>query len=215
MSKKSKRRGSRSRRTRRTRRGGAALEGAPLSYHLAGDWSSRMSLGQGVDYFKYHQGQHGGAGYSVDPAPLSAITQSELPGSLRASAHIGGIDQAIADVRGLSDQKGGRRKRCKVCHCKSCKCKKSHKHSHKHSHKRSHKCSHKCKKSHKHGSKHGSRGKHGRKHHHTRRRGGTLEYAPISANPRLLDAAGYTKAGLNPEWNTDVAYDMAKIRQSQ
>ena len=40
------------RRTHR-RRGGA--EGAPVNYHLSGSWPSRMSLGQGADYFKYHE----------------------------------------------------------------------------------------------------------------------------------------------------------------
>ena len=63
-SRKTHRRMHRKRSTRRRstrRRGGAdALSGAPVNYHLSGDWSSRMSLGQGADYFKYHEGQHGG-----------------------------------------------------------------------------------------------------------------------------------------------------------
>ena len=95
-------------RRRSTRRRGGM---APVSYHLSGSWPSRMSLGQGADYFKYHEGKHGGA------APLSAIGQM-LPEALRGPAHIGGIDKAIADVRGLKDQAGGKRK-------------KSHKKSHK------------------------------------------------------------------------------------
>jgi hypothetical protein len=86
------------RRTHR-RRGGA--EGAPVNYHLSGSWPSRMSLGQGADYFKYHEGQHGGGlGYGKFP---EAVMDPGLPAALRGPAHIGGIDKAIADVRGLCD----------------------------------------------------------------------------------------------------------------
>ena len=49
------------RKSQRRSRGGAALSGAPLSFSLSGDWSSKMSQGQGGDYLKYHVGQHGGA----------------------------------------------------------------------------------------------------------------------------------------------------------
>lgn len=100
------------RRTHR-RRGGA--EGAPVNYHLSGSWPSKMSLGQGADYFKYHEGQHGG-GLSYGAFP-SAVLSTGLPQELRGPAHIGGIDKAIADVRGLSDAPnssatvGGRRNR--------------------------------------------------------------------------------------------------------
>lgn len=89
---------------RHHRRGGVA----PVNYSLYGNWSSKMSLGQGQDYFKYHEGQHGGAA----PFPGS-VTNSMLPEQLRQAAHVGGIDKAIQDVRGLRDpnQAGGRRKR--------------------------------------------------------------------------------------------------------
>jgi hypothetical protein len=89
---------------RRHHRGGVA----PVDYSLSGNWSSKMSMGQGGDYLKYHVGQHGGAA----PFPGS-VTDSMLPPGLRQAAHIGGIDKAIADVRDLRDpnQAGGRRKR--------------------------------------------------------------------------------------------------------
>jgi hypothetical protein len=60
-----------------------------------------MSLGQGADYFKYHEGQHGG-GLSYGNFP-EAVLSPGLPDALRGPAHIGGIDKAIADVRGLCD----------------------------------------------------------------------------------------------------------------
>lgn len=168
------------------RRGGAA----PVNYHLSGSWPSRMSLGQGADYFKYHEGQHGGM------APLSAIGQT-LPADLRGPAHIGGIDKAIADVRGLRDEPysegvgavkvGGRRHR-----------RKAHRKSHRKSHKKSHK----------------RRSVHRRKSH--RRRGGALDYAPFPSTGMLLSSPkAYAQAGLNPEWKTDVAFTDAKIRDTQ
>jgi hypothetical protein len=155
---------------------------APVSYHLSGSWPSRMSLGQGADYFKYHEGQHGGA------APLSAIGQM-LPEALRGPAHIGGIDKAIADVRGLKDQAGGKRK-------------KSHKKSHKRSGSKRH-------------SKRHSR-KHRKTHRRHRRNGGAIGYAPFPSTGMLLSSPkAYAEAGLNPEWKTAVEFTDAKIRDTQ
>jgi hypothetical protein len=153
-----------------------------------------MSLGQGADYFKYHQGQHGGAlGMGAYPA---AVLSPGLPDNLRAAAHIGGIDKAIADVRGLRDPPydtvapqapqvttGGKRRKHKKAH-----------------------------------SKKSSARKHSRKHRrtHRRRRGGSLGYAPFPNKGMLLDSSkAYAEAGLNPEWKTDVAFTDAKIRESQ
>ena len=183
------------RRTHR-RRGGMA----PVSYHLSGSWPSRMSLGQGADYFKYHEGQHGGAALGMGPFP-GAVMDSGLPAALRGPAHIGGIDKAIADVRGLSDSPsstatvgpattGGRRRR--------------HSKSHRKSHRKSH------------SKRHSKR--HSRRHHrsHRRRRGGSLGYAPFPSTGMLLSSPKqYAQAGLNPEWKTDVAFTDAKIRESQ
>jgi hypothetical protein len=88
---------------RRHHRGGVA----PVNYSLSGNWSSKMSMGQGGDYLKYHVGQHGG----VAPFPGS-VAGSMLPQNLRQAAHIGGIDKAMDDIKGLHDsnQTGGRRK---------------------------------------------------------------------------------------------------------
>jgi len=97
-------------RTHRRRGGSHALNGAPVGYHLSGDWSSKMSLGQGADYFKYHEGQHGGGSLGMGSFP-GAVESSGLPADLRGPAHIGGIDKAIADVSGLKDQAGGKRRR--------------------------------------------------------------------------------------------------------
>ena len=167
-------------RRRTHRRGGAdALDGAPVSYHLSGSWPSRMSLGQGADYFKYHEGQHGGASLSYGAFP-AAVLDPGLPAPLRGPAHLDGIDKAIADVRPLKDQGGGRRKHRKHG--------KTHKGSKKH---------HKGSKKHHKGSK--KHHKKGRKTH--KRRGGSLGYAPFPSSGMLLSSPKqYAQAGLNPEW---------------
>lgn len=94
------------RRHTRRRHGGVA----PLNYSLAGDWSSRMSLGQGGDFLKYHEGQHGGSA----PYPAS-VSGSILPDAMRAPAMVAGTMKAYADVAGLRDempgQAGGRRRK--------------------------------------------------------------------------------------------------------
>jgi hypothetical protein len=160
-----------------------------------------MSLGQGADYFKYHEGQHGGAFIG---APLSAIDGSMLPEALRGPAHVGGIDKAITDVRGLSDgpvsapvavvqgaaqgvaqavKTGGR-------------------------HKRGH-----------HGKtkKNGRRNKNKKSARRNKKRGGAvLGYAPFPSSGMLLSSpTQYAQAGLNPQWKTDVAFDLSKVRDSQ
>ena len=191
----------RMRRTHRRRGGADALEGAPLKYDLAGSWPSRMSLGQGADYFKYHEGQHGGmtSDANMSGAPLSAISGSMLPKDLQMSAHTRGTLEAIDYVRQFKDpgQAGGRR--CK-CGKKHCKCRKSHCKRHHKRHCKSHRKSH----------------KHHHKRHHSRKRGGNLEYAPFPNKGMLLDSQKeYSQAGLNPQWKTDVAFDMAEVRSQQ
>jgi hypothetical protein len=147
-----------------------------------------MSLGQGADYFKYHQGQHGGES-NINGASLNAITNSMLPANLRMAAHVGGIDKAIEYSRQFKDQAGGRRSR-------------------------------RCKK---HGKRHGKKhckshrgGKSRRKRRTHKKRGGNMGYAPFPNKGMLLDSpTAYAQAGLNPQWKTDVAFDMAEIRSKQ
>lgn len=165
---------------------------APVNYHLSGSWPSRMSLGQGADYFKYHEGQHGG-GLAMGPYP-AAVLSPGLPAELRGPAHIGGIDKAIADVRPLKDsnQAGGKRKKNKSKRNKKNKTKRSKKDK---------------RRTKRNKSKRNKRGK---------RKGGSLGFAPFPSSGMLLDSAkAYAQAGLNPEWKTDVAFTDAKIRDTQ
>ena len=205
---------------RHTRRRGGA--GASVNYHLSGSWPSRMSLGQGADYFKYHEGQHGGA-LGMGPYP-DAVMSTGLPQALRGPAHVGGIDNAIGAIQGMCDPPncpsasapvapvasvapvttGGNRKN------RNRSCNRSSKRNSKHGGRRS--------------SKHGGRrnrntmNKRGgnRKRGSNRRRGGALGYAPFPSSGMLLgSSAQYAEAGLNPEWKTDVAFADAKLRESQ
>jgi hypothetical protein len=147
-----------------------------------------MSLGQGADYFKYHDGQHGGV------APFPGSIGQTLPEALRGPAHLDGIDKAIADVRGLKDQAGGKHKR-KGSKRKSSKrrASKSKRHSKRHS--RKHRITHR---------------------RHKRRSGGALGYAPFPSSGMLLSSSkAYAEAGLNPEWKTAVEFTDAKIRDTQ
>ena len=186
-------------RTHRKRGGADALEGAPVKYSLAGSWPSRMSLGQGQDYFKYHVGQHGGSSYDYNHsgAPLRAISHSSLPEGLRDAAHVNGLDSAIKDVSHLRDpnQAGGRRTRRRHTRRKGKK--------------------HGGKRGKKHGKKHGK--SHRKSHRRThRKRGGDLGYAPFPSKGMLLSSpTAYAQAGLNPQWKTDVAFDLAKVRDTQ
>lgn len=167
------------------------LNGAPLGYHLSGDWSSKMSLGQGQDFFKYHKGQHGGE------APVDSIGKVLLDSpQLVGSAHQGGLMKAYADIAGLKDQTGGKRSRSK--RSRSTKRK-----------------SHKRKQGGKHRKTMTRRKTMKRRRTMKRKQGGGLGYAPVSAPGMLLSSPQqYSQAGLNPHWK-DVEYMDAKIRDSQ
>lgn len=93
------------RRTRR-RRGGSQLNGAPLSYALAGSGPSLQSFGQGNQFAQYHQGQHGGVtmGTPLDQA------HTTLPQNLHGSARLNGLDAAYQQIAGLQDGAGRRRR---------------------------------------------------------------------------------------------------------
>ena len=200
VSRKSHRKHKSHRRRHSRKEGGAILASAPLSYSLAGDWSSKMSTGQGGDFLKYHVGQHGGA---LGGAPLSEMGGA-LPQAMRGPAMLGGLDNAFRGIEGLKDQAGGKRRkhsRRKHSRRKHSARRKSSKRSKKHSGSR--------RKSSKRSKKNGA------KRRRTRRsKGGALGYAPLSAGAMLLDASGYARAGMTPEWKGGVEFDAATARQA-
>ena len=87
--------------------------GAHISPANLGDTSmsasSRMSMGQGTDYLRLHQGQHGGAAVSLAAAAPMGYT-GMLDDSLRATARIGVLDQSMDAIQGMQDG-GARRKK--------------------------------------------------------------------------------------------------------
>lgn len=175
-------RSQRQRRTRRHQGGSHALMGAPLSDSLAGGWSSKMASGHGSDYLKYHAGQHGGY---LAGAPVSVIGREGLPASMQGSAMTAGTMKAYADIAGLKDQHGGRRKK----HGK------------------------KSKKQRRTRSKSQRRTRSKRSNRSKRQRGGSkLDFAPVSSAGMLL--SDYTKAGLSPQWSSGVEFSAAAARQA-
>lgn len=185
MARKSKR-VSHSRRSRRSHHVRRTLGGVAPLHHTDVGWSSKMSLGQGSDYLKYHVGQHGGV--QLQGADVSVIGAEGLPSALRSAALLGNQDRALDSIRGMSDQLGGRR------HSK--RAKKSHARKSGKSKLRGGKRKTQARKS-------GKRKSHGRKRH-SRRRGGAhhISFAPITAQGMLLDShSDYVKGGLSNEWN--------------
>jgi hypothetical protein len=132
---------------------------------------SSQSLAQGAEYNKIHMGQHGGAFTPMSGAPVG--DQGLLDSSLRAVARVGSIDQAIASIKGMSDQSGGRRGK---------------------------KSTRRGKKSTRRGKKSSRRGK---KSSRRRQRGGSsYRPADASAPTALLPPSMESRAvgGMNPEW---------------
>ena len=185
---------------RKLRGGNYEVRGAPLSYSLADGWSSKMSLNQGTDYFKYHADQHGGA---LEGGEFPKVLSGEpfLSGPAVASARVQGLNDAIAysaqfkdpypaalvgnqiATAGITPQKGGRKRR-------------------------SSKKSKKSKKAHKHGKRRCT------KNHKRRMMGGSLGMPPlgfdtVTANGLLLPTKQmYDNAGLNPEFRGAAAEYM-------
>ena len=204
VSRKSHRKHKSHRRRHSRKEGDAMLNGAPVSYSLANDWSSKMSMGQGGDYLKYHVGQHGGA---LAGAPLSEMGGA-LPSAMRGPAMLGGLDRAFNGIAGLKDQAGGKRR--KHSRRKHSRRKHSRRRHSRRKHSRRKNGGGSCGKS----LYGGSRRKNGgsrRKRSTRRSKGGALGYAPISSASMLLDSAAYSKAGLNPD--SGVEFDAAAARQ--
>lgn len=204
------------RRQQRKQRGGVA----PVNYDLAQGWSSKASLAQGEDFFKYHAQQHGGSA----PFPAAVSGTPFLPVSAQGPAMVLGLNKAIADVAGLKDPQPhavvdmgavtaapttqdapGAASLAKGVPAPPQAGGK----------RRKHKVSRKHKASHKH-KKHG-RKSHRRSHRHRRRQGGGLGYASVSAPGMLLPSrAMYDQAGLNPDYRTGgVEVQLAEIRDQQ
>lgn len=97
---KSHRKGSRS--AHRRMRGGQA----PVGYSNPGPMN--LNLAQGRQFAEFHKYQHGGA---YGPYPAAVEQATVLPADLTASAKLLPLNAAFAEIRGMSDQSGGKRRR--------------------------------------------------------------------------------------------------------
>lgn len=155
---------------RKSLRGG--FEAAPVGQ--IGKELNSINLAQGQQFAKINAPFHGGALYG-GPYP-GAVTSSQLPADLQASAHLSPLNKAFEDIRGLKDQVGGKRKGSR----------KNRK-----STRKNRKGSRKDRKDRKNRRSWTRKG----------RKGGALGYMPMNEfNKMLLPAGLEGKAGLNPEW---------------
>jgi hypothetical protein len=151
-----------------------------------------LNLRQGQQFAEFHKMQHGGA---YGPYPGAVDQATVLPADLTAAARLLPLNAAFAQIRGMSDQAGGKRRRHRKGSRKSRK-----------------------------GSRKGSRKAHrkGSRKAHRKQRGGVLvrwgggsrrrslrggSYAemrfpmPVGEEGKMLIPAGLqAQAGLNPEW---------------
>ena len=77
--------------------------GAPVNWSAKGPME--LSLGQGAQFAQQHAGQHGGM------APYPGSMGQMLPSELSASARINPTLAAYAQIAGMKDQAGGRKRR--------------------------------------------------------------------------------------------------------
>ena len=126
---KSHRKGTRmaTRRMRRMRGGFIQMNPADVN-DTSMDASSKLNLMQGQGYAEVHKDQHGGAAPAPAPvapvapvAPAPAQKGGEAPvgdtgvldPALSASARVAPLDASFAEIQGMKDQGGGRRRRRK------------------------------------------------------------------------------------------------------
>jgi len=148
----------------------------------------QQSIAQGVQFGQLTNKMHGGMG--VYPG---AVTDSGLPANLHASARLLAQDQAFADIQGLRDQAGGRKRRSRKASRKNRKSRKAYR--------KSRKASRKNRKASRKNRKASRKSRKSRNNRRNRRmNGGALGYASTDAPGMLLTPAETARAGLNPEW---------------
>ena len=133
----------------------------------------QQSIAQGVQFGQLTNKMHGGMG--VYPG---AVTDSGLPANLHASARLLGQDQAFAQIQGMRDQAGGRKRRSRKASRKNRKASRKNRKASRKNRRTSRKASRK----------------------NRRMNGGALGYASTDAPGMLLTPAETARAGLNPEW---------------
>ena len=69
-----------------------------------------MSLSQGQQFADYHKNQHGGV-FSGGPYPGVVTEEALIPANMALSARTAPLNAALNEIKGMSDQAGGKRKR--------------------------------------------------------------------------------------------------------
>jgi hypothetical protein len=164
------------RKLRNRRRGGASYSYVPASVDYE-DVTGKLNLAQGRQFAEMHQAQHGGAALVSGPYPTAL--GDVLPQDLAASARLLPLQKAFDEIKGLSDQAGGRRRRRNM--------------------RKSMKGGKKSRKSKK--SRKNRKSRRSRRSRRSYRGGNHLGYQAVDAPGMLLSNAEYKQAGLNPEWN--------------
>ena len=100
------RKGSRSAHRKGSRRHRMRGGQAPVNYSNPGPMG--LSLAQGQQFAEFHKAQHGGA---YGPYPAAVDQATVLPADLTAAARLLPLNAAFAEIRGMSDQAGGKRRR--------------------------------------------------------------------------------------------------------
>jgi hypothetical protein len=100
---------------RNTRRNNINMMGGEYSMPApVGDDSlrgpSNMSLAQGQQFASLHANQHGGA-LSGGPYPGVVTEEALIPASMATAARTAPLNAALNEIKGMSDQAGGRRRR--------------------------------------------------------------------------------------------------------
>jgi hypothetical protein len=148
-----------------------------------------MSLGQGQDYFKYHVGQHGGVNRR---RRRGGSYQANLMGASFPKSIGQTLPQGLrmaAHIDGLD---------------KAIEYSRQFKDPGQAGGRRK-----------KRGTSRRGRSRRSRSRR-TKRRGGSMGYAPFPNKGMLLNSQReYAQAGLNPQWKTDVAFDLAAERLKQ
>jgi hypothetical protein len=81
---------------------------APVNYSNPGPM--HINEAQGKQFLAYHKDQHGGA-MAYGPYPGAVDAPTVLPADLTAAARLLPLNDAFAEIRGMTDQDGGRRRR--------------------------------------------------------------------------------------------------------
>ncbi len=190
MAKKSMKQRKGSRKSRKMMKSRREIIGGFIAPVNMGNPVMEESLAQGRSFASYHAGQHGG----VADYPTSVSAGPFLSGSMASQAGVAGLDSKWAEIAGMRDQAGGKRRKSR----KAKKSKKSRKASRK-SRKASRKSRKASRKSRKGSRKHR---KGSRKHRKGSRkqRGGV---AGASDSYMLLSGslASKAEAGMSPEWS--------------